>query len=295
MHEPGRARSWLYSAGDAVLDGHPTGWEMDLMFFSFLFDKHDRATVRLLAERELRNRIVGTYIGLGHYVLVPVLMLLVYSFMFSVVFRSKWAGAEDTFGAFAIRVFIGMIAFQFVSEVISRSPGLVLENPTYVKKVVFPLESLVPTAVVVSLFSALITFAVFLVAYFFLVGRPPLTTLWVPFIWPPLIMMTAGFAWVFASLGVFLRDLKQLVGVIVPALMFISPVFFPMAMVPKGFSLLILMNPISIPIEMMREAIFGPTAPDIVLLLGYYAGSFAAAQFGYWWFMRTKKAFADVI
>jgi lipopolysaccharide transport system permease protein len=273
----------------------PPGWEMDLMFFSFLFDKHDRATVRLLAEREIRSRIVGTYIGLGHYVLLPVLMLLVYSFMFSVVFQSKWVGAEDTFGAFAIRVFIGMIAFQFFSEVISRSPGLVLENPTYVKKVVFPLETLVPTTTVVSAFSALITFAVFLVAHLLLVGLPPLTTLWIPFIWPPLIMMTAGFAWVLASLGVFLRDLKQLVGVIVPALMFISPVFFPMAMVPKGFGMLILMNPISIPIEMMREAVFGPTSPGLVLLLGYYAGSFAMAQFGYWWFMRTKKAFADVI
>lgn len=265
------------------------------MFYSFLFDRHDRATIRLLAEREIRSRIIGTYIGIGHYVLVPILMLLVYSFMFSVVFRTKWAGTEDSFGAFAIRVFIGMIAFQFFSEVINRAPGLVLESPTYVKKVVFPLETLVPTTIVVSLFSALLTFLVFLVAHLLLAGIPPLTTLWVPLIWPPLIMMTAGFAWVLASLGVFLRDLRQLVGVLVPALMFISPVFFPMSMVPEGFGALIMANPLSVPMEMMRQAIFGPTMPNLLVLAAYYVGGFAVAQLGYWVFMRTKKAFADVV
>ena len=265
------------------------------MFFSFLFDKHDRTTVRLLAEREIRNRIVGTYIGLGHYVLLPILMILVYSFMFSIVFMVKWVGAEDTFGSFAIRVFIGLIPYQFFSEVITRAPGLVLENPIYVKKVVFPLETLVPTAIVVSLFSALITFGVFLLAHLVMIGLPPLTTLWIPFIWPPLILMTAGFAWLLACLGVFLRDLRQLVTILTAVLIFISPVFFPMAMVPKGYAALVALNPLSMPIEMIRQSVFASQAPNLLILLGFYIGGFAAAQFGYWCFMRTKKAFADVI
>lgn len=265
------------------------------MFFSFLFDKHDRATVRLLAEREIRNRMVGTYIGLGHYVLLPIAMLLVYTFMFSVVFMVKWTGAADTFGSFAIRVFIGLIGFQFFAEVISRAPGLVLENPTYVKKVVFPLETLVPTSIVVALFPAAVSTLVFLAAHLLLVGLPPLTTLWLPLIWPPLVMLTAGLAWVLASLGVFLRDLRQLITILTSMLMFISPVFFPLSMVPKGYAALVLLNPLSMPIEMMRQAVFGPQAPDPVVLLAYYAGSFAAAQLGYWLFMRSKKAFADVV
>lgn len=265
------------------------------MFFAFLLDRHDLATIKLLAEREIRSKIIGTYIGLGHYVLLPLLMLLVYSFMFSVVFKARWADANDGFGGFAIRVFVGMIAFQFFSEVITRAPGLVLENPTYVKKVVFPLETLVPTAIAVSLFSAFVTFVVFLAAHLLLVGLPPATTIFVAVIWPPLIMMTAGIAWVLASLGVFLRDLRQLVTVIVPALMFISPIFYPISMVPNGFSLLIALNPLSIPIEMMRDAIFSAKAPDPVVLTGFYIGSFAVAQLGYWMFMRTKKAFADVL
>ena len=265
------------------------------MFFSFLFDKHDRTTVRLLAEREIRNRIVGTYIGLGHYVLLPLLMILVYSFMFSIVFMVKWTGADDSFGSFAIRVFIGLIPYQFFSEVITRAPGIVLENPTYVKKVVFPLETLVPTAVVVSLFSALITFGVFLLAHLVMIGLPPLTTLWIPFIWPPLILMTTGFAWLLACLGVFLRDLRQLVTILTAVLIFISPVFFPMAMVPKGYAALVALNPLSMPIEMIRQSVFASQAPNLLILLGYYIGGFAAAQLGYWCFMRTKKAFADVI
>lgn len=265
------------------------------MFLSFLFDKHDRATVRLLAEREIRSRIVGTYIGLGHYVLLPLLMILVYSFMFSIVFMVKWAGADDTFGSFAIRVFIGLIPYQFFSEVITRAPGIVLENPSYVKKVVFPLETLVPTAIVVGLFSASITFAVFLVAHLAMIGLPPLTTLWVPFIWPPLIMLTAGVGWLLACLGVFLRDLRQLVTILTSVLIFISPVFFPMSMVPKGYAALVTMNPLSMPIEMIRQCVFGAQAPDMWILLAYYVGCFGVAQLGYWCFMRSKKAFADVI
>src|SRR5882672_7277457 len=132
------------------------------MFYAFLFDRHKRANVQLLAFREIRARIVGTYLGFGHYLLLPLLLILIYSFVFTTIFSVRWGSNDAGFGSFALRVFIGLIAFNFFAEVINRSPGLVLENATYVKKVLFPLETLVPIAVVVALFSALITFIVFL-------------------------------------------------------------------------------------------------------------------------------------
>jgi lipopolysaccharide transport system permease protein len=266
-----------------------------VMFYAFLFNRFDRANVHLLAEREIRARIVGTYLGLGHYVLLPILMLLVYSFVFSIIFSVRWTGADNTFGSFAMRVFIGLIAFQFFSEVVNRAPGLVLENPTYVKKVVFPLETLVPTAILIALFSAAIMFAVFMVAYVWIYGFPPLTALWTAVLWPPLILLTSGLAWGLASLGVFLRDLRQLVSILTSVLIFITPVFYPLSMVPPPYDTLVASNPLSYLIEMMRVAVFDGRGPDLLILAGYYLGGLAFAQLGYWVFMRTKKAFADVI
>jgi lipopolysaccharide transport system permease protein len=265
------------------------------MFWEVLSDKYKRANIWLLAVWEIKSRIVGTFLGLGHYLLLPLFLILIYSFVFTVIFSIRWGTGDAGFGSFALRVFIGLIAFQFFSEVVNRSPGLVLENSTYVKKVVFPLETLVPIAVAVSLFSSLVTFIVFLGAYIFAYGMPPLTIVWWAALWPPLILITSGLAWSLASLGVFLRDLKQLVSVLTSALIFLTPVFYPVSMVPPPYDLLVLLNPLSWLIESMRAALFDGRAPDFVILIGYYIGSLAFAQLGYWGFMRTKRTFADVI
>src|SRR5690349_12491840 len=265
------------------------------MFYAFLFNKYDRTTLRLLADREIKARVIGTHLGLGHYVVMPVLMLLVYTFVFSVVFSVRWPGTIDSFSGFALRVFAGLIPFQFFAEVVNRAPGLVLENSVYVKKVVFPIETLVPTTVVVALFSSLITFIVFLAGYFCSYGLPTVTALWVITLWPPLILITVGLGWILASLGVFLRDLRQLVSILTSVMIFLAPIFYPIAMVPKAFEALIFANPLSYLIEAMRGALFDDVAPSLIVLSVYYFGGFGLAQLGYWVFMRTKKAFADVI
>lgn len=288
---PNGATTQNYAEGGQLLteNGQPS------MFFSFALDKYDRATIWLLAEREVRARIVGTYLGLGHYVLLPVLMLLVYAFVFSVVFSVRWPNADGSFSSFAIRVFAGLIPFQFFAEVVNRAPGLVLENPTYVKKVVFPLETLAPTIIVVALFSTSVTLTVFFFAFIWSYGLPPVTALWLFALWPPLILFTAGCAWGLAALGVFLRDLRQLVAILTSVLIFFAPVFYPLSMVPKRFEALVLANPLSYPIDAMRAALFDAQSPNLLVLFLFMLGSIGFAQIGYWAFMQSKKAFADVV
>ncbi|MEH2503727.1 lipopolysaccharide transport system permease protein [Bradyrhizobium sp. AZCC 1578] len=265
------------------------------MFYDFLFDRYARATVRLLATREIRTRIVGTYLGLGHYVVVPILMLVIYSFVFSHIFTVSWPGTTGRYSDFALRVFIGLIVFQFVAELLNRAPGLILENPAYVKKVLFPLETLVPIAIAVALFAATVSFGVFLLGLLLAAGLPYATIFWVPAILPPLVMLTAGVGWGLASLGVFLRDLRQIVGVVVSLLTFLSPVFYPLSAVPEAFRVVIALNPLTLIIEMMRSAIFDGRPPSALMLLVLYAVAASVAQLGYWGFMRTRKAFADVV
>lgn len=265
------------------------------MFFDFLFKRHDRKSITLLAVREIKSRVVGTFLGPLHYFLVPILMLLIYTFVFSMIFSIRWQNVEAGFGSFALRLFAGLVPFQFFAEVINRAPGLVMENPSYVKKVVFPLETLVPMTIVISLFTASISFFVFLLGYLLIEGMFPVTSLWILVLWPPLILLTAGFAWAIAALGVYLRDLRQLVTVLTSVLMFLTPIFYPLSMVPAPYDIIILLNPLSLLIEMMRDALFESKAADMQTVVLYYVFSAVIAQAGYWFFVRTQKGFADVL
>nr|VFK11756.1 MAG: lipopolysaccharide transport system permease protein [Candidatus Kentron sp. LPFa] len=265
------------------------------MFYDFLFDPFKRRNIAVLAKREIKSRIVGTLLGRFHFILFPVLMLLIYTFIFSVVFAIRWQGTEGGFGSFALRMFSGLILFQFFSEVITRAPGLVLENPSYVKKVMFPLETLVPLAIVVSLFSATISYGVLLIGYALLEGPPPLEAMWITVLWPPLILITAGLAWMIAGFGVYLRDLRQIMPILTSVLMFLSPIFYPLSMVPQPYNLLIALNPLSLLIETMRNALFDATKPTLLLVVGYYFVAVVIAQAGYWIFMRVRTGFADVV
>lgn len=264
-------------------------------FVGLMSDRFSQANIVLLARREIRGRFVDTYFGLGHYVLLPILMLTIYTFVFGVIFQSRWPNVGGGIYDFAARMFIGLIAFQFFSEVVNRAPGLVLENPTYVKKVLFPLETLVPIAVLVGLFSSVISMAVFLAGYLLTMGLPPIEILWVPVIWVPLILITAGFSWALAALGVYLRDIKQLVGVAVSVMLFLSPLFYPISAVPEAYRPLLLINPLTFIIESMRNAAFLGDSPALLPLLVLFIISIAIAQFGYWVFIRTKRGFADVV
>ncbi|RMF01384.1 MAG: ABC transporter permease [Alphaproteobacteria bacterium] len=222
-------------------------------------------------------------------------MLLVYAFVFSAVFAVRWPNATESFGDFALRLFAGLIPFQFFAEVVNRAPSLVLENATYVKKVVFPLQTLVPTAIVSALFSAGCSYAILAAGYFLVEGLPPLSMLWLPVLWLPLILLTAGIGWALASLGVFLRDLRQLVTIVTSLLIFLTPVFYPLAMVPEAYRPLVLANPLSYLIESMRTALFQGQGPALLPLALSLLAGLAVAQVGYWGFMRTRKAFADVM
>lgn len=266
-----------------------------LFFGDFLRDKYARANVLLLAEREIRSRTIGTYFGIGHYVLLPVVMLLVYTFVFGAIFKARWPNGTGGFLDFSARIFVGLIAFQFVSDVLNRAPSLILENASYVKKVLFPLETLVPIAGAVALFNAAISTAVLLVVYLFTGALPPLTVFWVPVLWIPLILFTLGAGWFLAALGVYLRDLRQLIGILMSFLMFLSPIFYSIEAVPSPYRILLLLNPLSPIIESMRSAIFLGIRPSFVTLAMLFVVSGMVAQIGYWVFMRARAGFADVV
>lgn len=224
-------------------------------------------------------------------------MLAVYTFVFGSVFQARWAGAREdaSMAEFAIILFAGLVVFQLFAEVVTRAPGLVVSNISYVKKVVFPLEILAPVA----LGSALFHFAVSLLVLFGFVllvyGAIPLTALWLPLVLAPFCVLLLGLAWLLGALGVYLRDINQVLGTLVTAMMFLSPIFFPLSSLPEWIRPWVALNPISLPVEQLRSALIFGVAPEPGPLLVYSLVALAVAALGYSFFQTTRRGFADVL
>ncbi len=178
---------------------------------------------------------------------------------------------------------------------LNRAPGLILSNVNYVKKVVFPLEILPGVAMGAALFHSLISIIVLLCIFFLVEGFLHWTILFAPIVLLPLVVVTIGIAWLLASLGVFLRDVGQTVSIFTMVMLFLSPVFYPLAALPEEYRTLILCNPLTFIIEQTREVLIWGHNPDWVGLGIYGIGSIAIAWFGYLWFQKTRKGFADVM
>lgn len=265
-------------------------------FASFRTLWHHRRLIARLAKRELVARYRGSLLGILWAVINPLLMLAVYTFVFTTVFQARW-GAGDQGGSpqFALLLFSGLVLFGILSECINRAPGLLLENVSYIKKVVFPLEILPAVVLAVALANAGIGLVILVVFHLAVLGLPPATALLLPLVMLPLCLTTLGLSWFLASVGVFLRDIRQLVGVAVTVLMFLSPIFYPLSAVPEAFRGFILLNPLTVILEQSKDLLFWGRIPPIAEWGIAMLGSWAIAWLGYAWFMKTRRGFADVV
>ena len=256
-----------------------------------------RQLIVQMTRREVVGRYKGSAFGLAWSFFNPVFMLVVYTFVFSEIFKSRWGGidADDSKTQFALVLFVGMIVLNLFSEVLNRAPGLILSNVNYVKKVVFPIEILPVVAMGATLFHGLISLGVLLAAFAIFNGYLQWTAIFVPLVMLPLVILATGLAWMLASLGVFLRDVGQTIGIITTVLMFISPVFYPVTAVPEDFRPFIMANPLTFIIEQAREVLIWGHLPDWMGLGNYTLAAVATAWAGYAWFQKTRKGFADVL
>lgn len=255
----------------------------------------NRGLIEASVQREVLGRYRGSYFGITWSFFNPVLMLVIYTFVFSTIFKSHWVSNSDSKTEYALVLFIGLIIFNLFSECINRAPTLIISNVNYVKKVVFPLEILPYVYLIAALFHCLISFGVWFLAYVILFGTPHVTILYFPFVITPFLVLILGLSWAFASLGVFLRDITQSIGVVISMLMFLSPVFYPASALPEVYRDWLYLNPLTIAMEQMRDVLFWGKAPDLLMLGIFYFVSLVAAWLGFAWFQKTRKGFADVL
>lgn len=254
----------------------------------------NRQLIMQLIKREIIGRYKGSVIGVAWSFFYPILMLVVYTFVFSVIFKSRWGGDESK-TLFAVIIFTGMIVLNLFTEVLNRAPTLITSNTNYVKKIVFPVEVIPVVALGVALFHALISLIVVLIAFIVFNGFLHWTAIFSPIVMLPLILITLSFAWLLASLGVYLRDIGQTVSILTMALMFLSPIFYPITVVPESFRPYILANPLTFIIEQMREVIVWGHTPNWLGLAMYCMVATSLLWLSFALFQKMRRGFADVL
>lgn len=223
----------------------------------------------------------------------PLSLLVVFSFVFGVVLNARWGvmpGAN-----FPLLLFAGLVPFIFLSESITRAPMLILENSNYVKKVVFPLELLPFVVTGSALVNLGIALLILLLGQLWVMGGITYNWIFVPLVMAPLAMLATGVVMFMSSLGVFIRDLAQMTSVITMLLMYMSPILFPISMVPPAYRPFLSLNPLTLPVTQLRQVTLEGRSPDWAALGIYYLVAYTVLVIGFWWFWRTKKGFADVI
>jgi lipopolysaccharide transport system permease protein len=254
-----------------------------------------RDLISQLVRREFSTRYRGSMLGVLWAVVNPILTVLIFSFLFGTIFKARWGSEPSSNGTFVIIALVGMIIHGIFAESLGQAPNVILGRPSYVKKVVFPLEILPIVTVVTALLNAAATMTVVLAANGILNGSMPITVLLLPVVLVPFIFLVGGVVLFVSAIGVYLRDLAQIVNFLTMATLFLAPVFYPISVVPANYRFLLYLNPLTFIIEQSREvALFGHL-PDWSGLTIYSVIAFAFAWAGFWWFQRSRKGFADVV
>jgi len=265
------------------------------MHHAYFLPLRQRTLVWQFVRRDVLARYRGSLLGLGWSFLTPLLMLAVYTFVFRVVFKARWAGEATSDFDFALQMYAGLIVFMLFAEVVNRAPRLVLDQPNLVKKVVFPLEILPWVAVLAALFHAALNLVALLAAAAIAYGNVPLSVLALPLVLAPFVPLLLGLAWFLAALGVFVRDVGQITTLAVSLLMFLSPVFYPVSSLPERWQPWLKANPLTPVMEQLRRVTLEGRWPDWSQLLLELVIAGAVAWAGARWFAATRKGFADVI
>lgn len=256
--------------------------------------KH-RSLIRQLVTREFAQRYRGSLLGPVWAVLTPLIMVTMFTFIFGVIFPSRWGTGPTTTQDFAIVFLCGLLVHGLFAEVIARAPGLITSNPNYVKRVIFPLEALPFIAVATAAINAGIGLTIVILANLIFNQTLYWTTLLLPIIIGPYLLLVAGMVFFISALGVYVRDIQQFIALIVTATLFMTPIFYPIEAVPEAYRALLYWNPLTFVVEAARGLILFGRIPSLNGLAMYWLISLGVLWAGFAWFQKTRSGFADVL
>ncbi len=254
-----------------------------------------RSLIYSLIKREVVGRYRGSTLGLLWSFFNPLLMLAVYTFVFSVVFQARWSGGSGSKVEFALVLFSGLLLFNLFSECANRAPQLIISNVNYVKKVVFPLEILPIVSLGAAGFHFAISLLVWLIFYVIFFGLPPVSILLLPILILPFLLFILGVSWFLSALAVYIRDVGQVVGLGTMVLMYLSPIFYPASILPPAYRAFIQISPLTVIVEQARDLMLWGKGMNWTVWSLYSVVALLIAWLGFAWFQKTRKGFADVL
>lgn len=263
---------------------------------TYLFPTQHTDLIRQFAAREVASRYRQSWLGTAWTIITPLLMLMVYTFVFRYVFVSRWPDAGHATGlGFALRLFSGLVVFNFFSECVGRAPRLILDQPNLVKKVAFPIEILPWVSMLTALFQLAVA-GIILVALSVIDTRSlPASVIALPLVWLPLVPLCVGLGWLFAGIGTYVRDLGQMVTLLLGFLIFMSPVFYPVSALPAAAQDWMVLNPLALPMTLTRGVLLEGLWPDWWPWGLHLLGCSLIAVIGAGFFRLARKGFADVV
>jgi lipopolysaccharide transport system permease protein len=258
-----------------------------------LFSEH-RGLIRSMVRRDLTSRYKGSIIGPAWAIITPAVMIIVFTLIFSGIFGQRF-GATGGHLSFALYLFCGLLPWIAFSDGIQRSTSSLTDNVNLVKRVVFPTEALPVNLTLSAITQQLIGTVALLLGALILERTIHLTVLLLPVLLIPQFLATVGLGWLMASLGVFIRDMPQFNQLALTAWMYLTPIFYPENIIPQKYQWLVNLNPMAPLIRNYRRVLLEGKTPDWRGLGVTMVFALVCFVFGYWWFERTKKAFADVL
>ena len=254
-----------------------------------------RELILQLSKRDILARYRGSYLGILWALLTPLFMLTVFTLVFGVILRTRWGMEDEGRLDFALVLFTGLVVFNVFSECVLRAPGVIVTQPQYVKRVAFPLQIL-PVVILLSASAhGLVSLVVLMAALWLVSGVLHWTALLAPLVLLPLLMFCLGLSWFLASLGVYIRDVSQMTGIVNISMLFLSPIFYPLSAIPESLRPLYQLNPLTSIIEATRAVLVWGQMPTWQYLTVGSTAAGITALMGYAWFQRTRGGFADVL
>jgi lipopolysaccharide transport system permease protein len=261
----------------------------------FLFPWQQREILYQFVLRDIHARYRQSFLGLLWLVITPLLTLAVYTLVFRFIFQSRWDMGDAGTMAFAFRLFVGLSLFSFFSECLMRAPRLIVDQPNLVKKVVFPLPLLIWTQAITALVQLLLALLLLFVGLWIDSGKVPWGIFGAPLIIIPVFYLILGIAWALAALGVYLRDLQQVIGLTLSLLLFLTPIFYPLSARPATWQEWMQWNLLAYWIETLRLFVFSTNWPEPAHYLLMCCISMTIAALGALIFHKVQEGFADVL
>ena len=222
-----------------------------------------------LSKREVFNRYRGSKLGLAWTAINPLIMLSIYTLVFSQIFNARWETESINNGTvqFGLNLYCGLNVFNVFSEVASKAPMLITGNPNYVKKVVFPLHTLGVSLTISAAVHSAISLAILSIAKLILEGRITLNLYQIAIAWIPLYLGCLVMAWLISTIAVFARDIEQIINAVISMTMFLSPIFYPKSALPEKIQWIATINPLASVIENSRKIIMNNERLEVMPII----------------------------